>query len=196
MTPRKPRATLRLRSPEQFDALLASPARAELLEALQVAGRPLAIADLARRVGRKPSALYHHVRKLADAGIVERAGTAKSGPRDQALWRPTARRVRVDYQPGDPDVVDAIQRGGAAVLRMAERDFRRCVAAASARGAGLPKALDTTRDKAWLTARDLAELHRRLEGLRGFLRTRSRPGRGRLVALTITAAELPLSKER
>ena len=190
------RATLRLRSPDEFEALLGSPVRTELIEALQIAGEACPVSELARLVGRKPSALYHHLKKLVDAGLVVRAGTGKSGPRDEALFITAARQMRVDYDAQDPAAIDAIRRGAAAVLRTAERDYRRCIEAAAAEGAALPPVLDTSRDKAWLTTKDLRELYRRIEDLRGFLRARSRPGRGRLIALTISAAGLPMRKER
>jgi len=199
----KPRARLRLDRPDQFNALLGSPVRVELLEALQIAGEPLSVAELARRTGRKPSALYHHLKKLVSAGIIRPAGVEKSGPRDQVLYQPVARQVEVAFDPksagdsaraGRDERLAAIQRGAGAVLRMAERDFRRCVADAAERGATLPRPIDTSREKAWLGARDLAELHRRLEDVRAFLRSKSTPGRGRLVALTISAAELPSPK--
>jgi len=187
---------LRLVRPDQFEALVGSPARLELLEALQALGVPASVADLARRTGRRPSALYHHLRKLVAAGLVLAAGSRRSGSRDEALFTPAAREIRIEHDPADPAATRALRQGAAAVLRQAGRDYARAVGAAAAAGRALPHGALTTRTKAWLGAEDLAEVARRLKDLQAFMRERSRPGRGRLIALTTSLAELPSAKDR
>jgi predicted transcriptional regulator len=185
------RSELRLRTAREFEALLGSPARMELVDACQAAAGPCSVADLARRTGRRPSSLYHHLRQLEAAGTLVRAGTRPAGRRREALYAVAARRVRIAADPQVPESQDAVERGARLVLRLAERDFRRHGAAPGGwRGA------DTWREKAWLSADDLRELGARLEQLRAFLRQRSRPGEGRLIALTLSTTELPAPSPR
>ncbi|MBK7369631.1 MAG: helix-turn-helix transcriptional regulator [Candidatus Eisenbacteria bacterium] len=56
--------------PRAIEAL-ASPVRQDLVVLLENSP-PLAVTELARRLGRRPDALYHHLRALQRAGLVER----------------------------------------------------------------------------------------------------------------------------
>ncbi len=58
MSPTRRRS--RLADPQRIRAL-ASPARLEIIEALQIGG-PATVAEIASRLARQPDSLYHHLR--------------------------------------------------------------------------------------------------------------------------------------
>lgn len=57
--------------------LLLDPKRSQILE--YTAGQGLTVADLAERIGEKPSRLYYHVHKLEEAGLLEVVETRQVG---------------------------------------------------------------------------------------------------------------------
>jgi DNA-binding transcriptional ArsR family regulator len=92
-----------LRRPKELDAL-SSPIRARLIQCLELFG-PSTILQLAERMDRKPSALYHHLARLVDAGLVLSAGMRPSARRPSAVYRLAARRFVVPapwLNPGVP----------------------------------------------------------------------------------------------
>ena len=52
-------------------ALLASPARIEIVDTLEALGEAVTVAELAARLGRPADGLYYHLRQLADGGLIE-----------------------------------------------------------------------------------------------------------------------------
>lgn len=158
---------------------LASPARLELVEALQVAGASTA-ADLAARLGRAPDSLYHHLRQLETAGIVSRRGSRATGGRRSVVFDlvPGATTGGGNETTGDEERA-GITSLAAAVLRLTERDVSTCL---GPRWAELVELVDedaqvpsVSRSKAWLTAAELDELTHRLTDLQDFLRARLDP---------------------
>ncbi|WDL98681.1 ArsR/SmtB family transcription factor [Alicyclobacillus sp. ALC3] len=57
--------------------LLLDPKRSQILE--YAAGQALTVAELAERIGEKPSRLYYHVHKLEEAGLLEVVETRQIG---------------------------------------------------------------------------------------------------------------------
>ncbi|MDF1798906.1 MAG: helix-turn-helix domain-containing protein [Planctomycetota bacterium] len=158
---------------------LASPARLELVEALQVGGASTA-ADLAARLGRAPDSLYHHLRQLEAAGIVARRGSRATGGRRSAVFDlvPGAAAGGGDGTTGEAERA-GIASLAAAVLRLTERDVGTCL---GPRWGDLVELVDddaqvpaVSRSKAWLTAAELTELADRLAALQDFLRARLVP---------------------
>ena len=118
----------------RFLEALASPARLEVVEGLQVVG-PSSVAELARRLGRAADALYYHLRELERAGVVEVCGRTPAprghGGRRGAIYRIAAEVVGGDVAPSD----DAHESAGdskreraalgamaSAILRLTERN--------------------------------------------------------------------------
>jgi len=103
-------------------AALASPLRLEIL-GLFTHADALAIADMARLMGRTAGSLYHHVGILEEAGFLKRAGTRPKGKRHEALFGPTADRFEVEAPAGEDEAIDHAVKAMASAFRMSERDL-------------------------------------------------------------------------
>ena len=111
----------------QVDAL-ASPARLEIVEAMGVLGR-VSARELAAHLGRSAGAVYHHLRTLEAAGLLEEVDRRPGPRRPEILYAVRAGRLAVpagQTAAGDQAAARALH----AVLRQASRD----VDAAFARG--------------------------------------------------------------
>jgi DNA-binding MarR family transcriptional regulator len=100
--------------------LLISPARLEILEAFGALGRASA-RELAAHLGRPPGAVYHHVRTLAQAGLIAEVEVRRGARRPEAVYAPVAARLAVAAgasRGGDRQALRTLQ----AVLRRAARD--------------------------------------------------------------------------
>ena len=105
---------------------LASPVRIEIVGVFQSHG-PLAIREMAEKLGRPADGLYHHVRQLQKAKILRIAKTRRVGKRDEAIFELTAERFGHAEQPKTPAMRLAIVETAASALRLANREFRRAV---------------------------------------------------------------------
>jgi DNA-binding transcriptional ArsR family regulator len=105
-------------------ACLASAPRQTIVDRLAADG-PLSVDDLARVIGMKQTAVYHHIHKLEAVGLVH--------PSDRRLM-PGARKPQILYATPAPRMrlaralgIERLQRGtkrcAGAMLRQAERDF-------------------------------------------------------------------------
>jgi len=84
-----------MRSPRTVDPrILASPLRAEIIGHLQTDG-PQSIRELAARLARPASGLYHHVRLLERSGILVERERRKSGRREEVVYALTAPRAAI-----------------------------------------------------------------------------------------------------
>ena len=181
-----------LRTDEQKRAF-ASPLRLELM-GLFTDEIPLAVADMAERMGRPASALHYHVRVLEQAGLLKKAGRRRSGKRAAALYSPTADLFLMEKR--RDSLADARQalKTMSLAFRMAERDMKAAFADPRARTEGPERNALGTRIHCRLSRKELAELNRRIDSIQKML---SRPRRHRRPAsgdqfLSLTLALMPL----
>jgi hypothetical protein len=176
---------------------LASPARIEIVGAFQSHGA-MAIRELAEKLERRADGLYHHVRQLERAGILQVAQTRRVGKRDEAVFALTAERFANARQSKTTAMKDAMIRSATAALRLAAREFRRAILAKQS-AAALPGAqadescapqAKLARQRSWLTSDDLKELHALLAQVEAFLQQRMDRKQGRAFAVTIAIAPL------
>ena len=180
---------------------LASPVRIEIVGVFQSHG-PLAIRELAEKLGRPADGLYHHVRQLQKAKILRIAKTRRVGKRDEAVLELTAERFGHAEQPKTPAMRLAIVESAASALRLANREFRQAVLTEKAAGdkecseqGGRSRAqVRLSRQRSWLTDEDLRELQVMLEQLERFLKERMERKQGRPFAMTL--ALVPLLKRK
>lgn len=177
-----------IREPAQLRAL-ASPVRQEILDALAAAGES-PIAELAAQLGRRPHALYYHLRALERVGLVRRTGTRRNGKSDAALYSVPAPRMTLQYRFGASGFSAGMLRTLGAMLRLTERDFRRALRFRTAEAEGPRRNLLCSRTKARLTAAQLERVNTHLAALFEELAGAQGQRAGRLQALTIVTAPL------
>ena len=171
---------------------LISPARLEIVEALSALG-PASARDLAAHLGRPPGAVYHHVRRLEQAGLIAEVDTRRGPRRPEALYAPVADRLAVAAgasRGGDRQALQTLS----AVLRQAGRD----VEAGFARGPALLRGrFHGAQLSSALTPREVKRVIRLLEQIEATLRHATRAPRGRADDIyRWTSVLVPLGRKR
>ena len=108
-------------APEQL-AVMASARRQDIVDRLAATG-PLSIKEIAAQIGARPSALYHHIERLIDVGLVIEAGARTIRRKRTLLYATPAPRMRMARalaERRDPALMDAIV---GSLTRQMERDF-------------------------------------------------------------------------
>jgi len=152
---------------------LASATRQEIVDVLTSSG-PVTVAELAALLGRRPDALYFHVRALQKAGLVNECDPRSVNGRATAVYAVPG-PIRLDYERGS-------RRGLARVVRLAiklaQREFERECLSGRPAGSGRARTLWGGRIMGWVNAAELARVNALLEELHTLLRP-GRPGPGR-----------------
>jgi DNA-binding transcriptional ArsR family regulator len=173
-------------------SLLVSPARLEILEALGALERASA-RELAAHLGRPPGAVYHHVRTLAQAGLIVDVDVRRGSRRPEVVYAPAAARLAVTAgasPSGDQQALRTLQ----AVLRQAGRD----VEAAIARGPALLKGrFHGGQVSGALTPREVKRVIALLNEIEALLRRAKRTGSNRADDIyRWTSVFVPLGRKR
>jgi DNA-binding transcriptional ArsR family regulator len=189
----KPDKTMKASGRDQKSAL-ASPLRLEII-GLFTSTEPLAIADMARLMGRAAGSLYHHVGILEKAGLLKRVGTRPKGKRHEALFQPAASRIEMDGDDGGEDSAQLAVKTMAAAFRMAERDLEAALTTGDFRQEGPARNLLATRVHMRVPPKVLARINEHLKALEDLLTAESvhdpEPSSGDQY-LSLTLALLPL----
>lgn len=152
---------------------LASATRQEIVDALASAG-PCTVARLADLLGRRPDALYFHLRALERVGLVrERAEPADSG--GGVVYELPASSVRLDYKAAPRSDLARVVRSA---LKLSLREFERECALGRSIGPDGCRELWGGRVMGWVDESDLASINSLIESLHAILR-RGRPGPNR-----------------
>lgn len=200
----KRRRELRLTTPRQI-AAIGSPVRVEIAEHLRHAGSG-SVKDLARVMGRSPTALHYHINALRRAGIVRVAWRRRSGKVAEAVYTLAADRILIHTRPGRTPSVRAASKTIAAGLRLALREITRALSEPCPSASGPTRNVHARRLRAALSPEGVARVNRALDELeRVFVReikknTSERPSRARTadtphrpVALTFVLAPAGIS---
>ena len=183
------RGTSSISRPDQL-AAIASPVRQEIIDVL--AGRPgTSIAVIAATLGRRPDALYYHVRELVRVGLLLRAGRGRGRRRrEEALYRTVAPRLAVAYDPLSPVNVARVSKAVASMLRLGLRDFRRAFSSTSVIVSGRRRELWAGRVTGWLTGAQLERVNLLMKKIFRLFNEPRRDSRARLFATTIVLVPL------
>lgn len=101
-----------------------SPIRAELLGLIE-AEQPCSVGDLARVSGRRPEAIYSHVKILICTGFIHQDGVRRTTGRPEVLYRATSKARGFWVSAIDRDTLEHYSDIEEAVLRAMARGFRR-----------------------------------------------------------------------
>jgi DNA-binding transcriptional ArsR family regulator len=178
-----------IRSPRQIRAL-ASAVRQDIVDALESAG-PCSIRELARLLGRRPDALYYHLRVLSEVGLIAQFasdGKGESGATVDVLSRP----LHLHYDLSDRANREGVCRVVDAMTRSAQRDFRRAFRPGAAQVEGPTRDLWAGRCQGWLSEEDMREVNRLLSRILSIVRARQAPTRRAAKRREITFILAPL----
>ena len=164
---------------------LVSPVRQDVLELLE-SEAPLSAADLARRLGKRPDTLYHHLRSLERAGLVRSEGRPSTGGRPGRVWRPVAPTVRLRSTGLTRTGARHVERIVRSIARSSVRDFSRALHRSVASEHPSPRAARTL---LWLAPAERTRLEQELRELLA-RHHGHKPGDGRspYVLMTLLAA--------
>jgi DNA-binding transcriptional ArsR family regulator len=175
---------------DQIDAL-ASPRRHDIVDRL-VASGPMSIKELAGMVGAEPPALYHHIKKLLQLGLVIEAGHRVERRKREQLYAAPAKRMRLSRALEDPGNREVFVQMFTAMSRQMARDFRRGAHSPQARTQGEEKNLGFAHQIGRPSPRQLAMINRRLEEIAEILW--DSPGKGEgLIGVSWVVAPVPTS---
>ncbi|MEQ8770486.1 MAG: helix-turn-helix domain-containing protein [Phycisphaerales bacterium] len=135
-------------TPDEWQAVT-SAARMELLEALISLGESTA-AELGFALDRAPDGLYHHLRALVAAGLVEQGERHEPGRRPEATFAVTGDDLRFDVDPATGKNVEPMVKVGQVQLRRAARYFADAMRSGDAEGDGPNRNLRLWVDLVWL----------------------------------------------
>ncbi len=176
--------------------LLASPVRQELVDTLAALGGTASVATLAEQLGRPADGLYHHMRLLASAGLVEASDGDAGGERLYRLIGDGA-PIRLAYRRGPGGNTDALRHFARALLHVAASDFDAAVDRPGVALSGPRRELWASRTTGWLSDGDLVEVNHLLERLGALLSQPKSDDRSRLMSLAFAFAPLhPRPKRR
>src|SRR6185369_7454541 len=130
-------------------AAVVFPVRQEILDVLAGLRRG-SVAEIAATLGTAPDALYYHVKALVKCGLVLPAGERGAGRSREALYETVSPVMRLRYKPSSSARNRGVSRIVGSMLRLADRDFKRSLAAADARVEGAARELWAWRAIGWL----------------------------------------------
>jgi DNA-binding transcriptional ArsR family regulator len=157
-----------LSEPRQIRAL-ASPMRQDIMDAVAAIG-PCSVAELAAAIGKPADGLYYHVKRLLDVGLLAEVRGGGNG-------RPNLRldvahgAFYLEYQPANRSNKAAILRVIGAMVRSAERMFRRAFHPGIAVVKGPRRNLWASRSRGSLSTAELIELNDLLDQVNALMRS-------------------------
>lgn len=160
---------------------------------------PTSVAELARMIGRAPTALYLHLAKLEKLGLLVRteSGSKRARPstlypeRASALFHTPSRRVEIDYKLADPKSRKLLASMVRSFTATATRNFAKACRPEVV-VAGHQRVLWASRWTRRLVPREIEALNRHLLGIERLM-TQPSHGRARhkLIELTFVLAPPP-----
>ncbi len=147
--------------------VLNSPIRMAAFAALRELG-PSTAPELAARAGIRSEAMHYHLRELERIGLVRQKGQRATGRRPQVLFEAVADRLRLPAEASTPSFQREKARGCRLLLRRTERDVSAGITSMRAGERPLVRTR-VTRDVVRLSAKDLAQLHARLDAIDAWL---------------------------
>lgn len=200
--PRKPRPAAAKQATEKQAvekpreiALLAAPARQELVDTLEALGGEASVATLAAQLGRPADGLYYHLRLLVRGGLLEELPDDGDGRRYRTRVD-KGQRLQLRYRGGRNAGAAAVEKVGTSMMRIATRDFAAALKRSDVATEGPEREVWASRSKGWVDQRDLAEINRLLSRALELLHKPRSPSRDKLIALAWVLAPLPVRASR
>jgi len=164
-----------LAEPRQIRAL-ASPMRQDIMDAVKATG-PCSVAELAKALGKPADGLYYHIKRLLDVGLLAEVQGSGAGRAELRLdvGHPD---FYLEYRPSNRGNKAAILRVIGAMVRSAERMFRRAFHPDIAVVKGPRRNLWAARSRGSLSPAELEELNDLLLRVNALMRSGRRDNQG------------------
>ena len=169
-------------------AALISAKRQPIIDLLAAQG-PLAAREIAAGLGMQTSAVYHHLHKLAEVGLVLETGSRISNRRTEKLYDTPAVAMRLGIPLGVPDRAETWRKLHLAQSRQTDRDFLAALAHSGSVGEGDERNLRTYRVVGSPSPADLRRINALLEEALDIM-WKSAGNTARPVALTCVMAPI------
>jgi DNA-binding transcriptional ArsR family regulator len=163
---------------------LVSAQRTDMVDRLAARG-PMSMRELAAEIGMKPPALYRHLQKLLDVGLVVETGTRVVNRKQERLYATPSPRMRLIHALGDPRFRDQMVQLVATLGRQMARDFEHGIRRGDAQTQGPERNLGLFRLLGSPDAATLARINAHLDGIMELMLTQHDP-RAPFIALTWT----------
>ena len=180
----------RIRAPRQIQAL-ASGVRQDIVDALESNG-PCSFRVLGTLLGLRPDALYYHVRVLREAKLIVDVEPQSDDRSVAAIIDIASRPSQLEYTPSDPRNRKSVCAVVAAMMRSAERRFRRAFRPGKAVVDGPHRDLWAGRCQGWLNDDDLEQVNELLATILQIMRSRQQPADDSAKRREITFVLAPL----
>ncbi|MGP1283535.1 MAG: helix-turn-helix domain-containing protein [Parasphingopyxis sp.] len=143
-------------------AALISAKRQPIIDLLAAQG-PLAAREIAAGLGMKTSAIYHHLHKLAEVGLVRETGARTTSRRSEKLYDTPAVAMRLGISLDDGEQVETWRKLHLAQSRQTDRDFLDALESGGGTGEGSERNLRTYRVVGAPSPADLRRINALLE---------------------------------
>lgn len=175
--------------------VLASPIRQEIVDTLAALGGEAAVADLAEQLGRHMDGLYYHLKILCKAGLVVAVESGAGAGRRFRLGG-DAQPLRLAYSTADAPRAQALRTFVHGLLQVTQNDVDVALTLDQVVTQGPGRELWAARNKAWLSAKELAEVNALLERLCDLMSRPHAPERDRLLSCTFVLAPNRVQSKR
>ncbi len=183
---------LLIKTDDQWDAVCSGP-RVELIMALASLG-PSSIAELSVCVDRPADSLYHHVRRLVNAGLFVQSGTRKVGRHSEAIYALASEQVKFDIDPKTGHNSDRILQLAKAHWKRIERELAKALEARVTSFDDEDRNAHVRGDQAWLTAEEVDEVNSHMQAIRDVFSRSRTSRRGELHAYTFIMSPVVRSR--
>lgn len=190
MSIRNPKAGSVVRSPEQIRAL-ASPMRHAIYQVVSNQGEA-SVREIGHQLGRQPAALYRHVDRLVEAGVLKEIGSESTTRRDAKLY--STQFEYLAYEPGNPEMVEALCAYVRCMTKRAGEEVVRSMETHDARTKHCKQGRDTHLGKVfgWIDRETLAQINEHIDEIMRLMNKRHRVDDTELISVLISLAPLPV----
>lgn len=164
--------------------VVASPVRREIWSYLKGHG-PHTVSEIAKGMGRSQTSLYAHIEQMARSGVIEPAGSKRSGKRHAVIYKAGVTDSDIAYDPKNKLSVRASARYAAAVLRRANREVTDHLASGEAKTKGRARDTFILGGRTRLTKKQVADINSHIDAIDKIVATGDQSGKGDLYAINI-----------
>lgn len=167
-----PRVKARHRATPEQQRALSSPLRLEIFG--QMHPRGVSVGEVARRMGRPPSALYYHFQLLQKLGLLNQMGSRPGTKKSEILYAPVARKIEVCADTASKSNVRSVLKTMSSAFRMAEKDLEAALASKTTRTCGKERNMFASRLHLRIDRKTLALVNHHLDSIMKILERQMR----------------------